>query len=74
MKKLYKHVGEYIIEKRGTLGYTREDLAERANISAKFLYEIETGKKGFSVFVLHKLCAALQISPNDVISEGMHLR
>ena len=32
-------------------GYTREVFAELANISTKFLYEIETGKKDF-----HRLC------------------
>ncbi len=28
--------------------YTREELAEYADISSKFLYEIESGQKGFS--------------------------
>ncbi len=38
-------VGERIRELREIQNYTREVLAEKVEISAKFLYEIETGKK-----------------------------
>ena len=38
------------LEKR----YTREQLAYLADISDKFLYEIESGKKGFSAVTLMK--------------------
>lgn len=41
-------VGERIRELREVQNYTREAFAEKIDISAKFLYEIETGKKGFS--------------------------
>ena len=34
--------GERILMLRSDRGYTREQLAELANISEKFLYEIET--------------------------------
>lgn len=38
-------VGERIRELREVQNYTREAFAEKIDISAKFLYEIETGKK-----------------------------
>lgn len=41
-------VGERIRELREIQNYTREALAEKVDISAKFLYEIEVGKKGNS--------------------------
>ncbi|MCI6430681.1 MAG: helix-turn-helix domain-containing protein [Lachnospiraceae bacterium] len=42
--------------------YTREYLAERAGISPKFLYEIESGKKGCSSYVLYMIAHSLDIS------------
>lgn len=50
MKNTYEkfniQIGKKIMKKRLQRGYTREYLAEMADISAKFLYEIEIGKKG----------------------------
>lgn len=40
------HIGERIREMREMQNYTRELFAEKVDISSKFLYEIETGKKG----------------------------
>lgn len=40
-------VGARIRELREIQNYTREVLAEKVDISAKFLYEIEAGKKVF---------------------------
>ncbi len=52
---------------------TREGLAEKADISAKFLYEIETGKKGFSAEILCRLSQALSVSC-DYIMLGRNVR
>lgn len=57
-----KQIGERIRELREIQQYTREGLAEKIDISAKFLYEIETGKKGFSAETLCKLSQALSVS------------
>ncbi len=48
-------VGARIRELREIQNYTREGLAEKVDISAKFLYEIEMGKKGFSADTLLKI-------------------
>ena len=42
--------------------YTREELAEIAGISPKFLYEIESGRKGFSAETLVKISMSLSVS------------
>ena len=55
-------IGERIRKLRESRHYTREVLAENADISAKFLYEIETGKKGFSAETLCKISRALCVS------------
>lgn len=55
-------IGARIRELREMKHYTRESLAEKVHISAKFLYEIEAGKKGFSAETLCKLAEALSVS------------
>lgn len=57
-----KEIGIRIRELREMQGDTREVLAERANITAKFLYEVEVGNKGFSAEVLCRLAKALSVS------------
>ena len=47
-----KKVGNRIRELREMHNYTREGMAEMVEISPKFSYEIESGKKGFSSDVL----------------------
>ena len=48
-------------------GLTRENLAEMAHITPKFLYEVETGKKGLSVWVLYNLCQALNVNSDYLL-------
>lgn len=55
-------IGARIRELREIQNYTREGLAEKIDISAKFLYEIEMGKKGFSAETLCKLAKVLSVS------------
>lgn len=55
-------IGERIRELRETQNYTREAFAEKVDISAKFLYEIEVGKKGFSADTLCRISQALSVS------------
>jgi len=59
MKKVYYDAGNRIRYLREKQHYTREQLAEMADISPKFLYEIESGQKGFSADTLVRLSEAL---------------
>lgn len=68
MMAVYKEAGERILLMRVMRGYTRESLAELASISPKFLYEIETGKKGFSAIVLYNICKALKVDCDYILS------
>ena len=68
MINIYKNAGERILLTRVMRGYTREALAELAEISPKFLYEIETGKKGFSAQVLHNLCKSLSVNCDYILT------
>lgn len=68
MINIYKEAGERVLLTRIMRGYTREALAELAEISPKFLYEIETGKKGFSALVLYNLCKALHVDSDYILT------
>ena len=54
-KQISKSVGMQILRKRTEKNYTRETLATLADVSPSFLYEIETGRKGFSVSVFYRI-------------------
>ena len=49
-------------------GYTREELAERAEISSKFLYEVEKGRKGLSADTLLKISRTLSCSCDYILT------
>lgn len=64
-------VGKRIRELREKQEMTREELANRVDITAKFLYEVENGKKGMSAGNLYKISVALSTSC-DYILFGVH--
>ena len=51
----YKDMGARIRAQRERLGYTREQLAEKLDVSTKFCSDIELGIKGISIQTLAKL-------------------
>lgn len=62
-----KEVGKRIKGLRLKRKMTREALAEAADISVSFLYEIETGKKSFSAYTLGNLSKALNIETDYIL-------
>lgn len=60
-------VGKRIKYLREANNYTREVFADQIGISSKFLYEIETGKKGFSANTLLKISQALSVSCDYIL-------
>ncbi len=63
----YKDIGERIRELREINRYSRSDLAILANISEKHLYEIESGKKKFSIEVLNGIAKGLSVSCDYIL-------
>ncbi|MDR2869896.1 MAG: helix-turn-helix domain-containing protein [Deferribacteraceae bacterium] len=49
-------VGKRVRRHRESLSLTRDQFAERIEISPQFLAEIENGKKGMSAETLYKIC------------------
>lgn len=68
MKDFEIEVGQRLRALREHRGYSRETLSERANISSKFLYEIEAGKKGMSAYTLYQIANALQVSCDFILT------
>lgn len=68
MNSIYDKAGLRIRELREINRYTREQFAEIADISPKFLYEIETGQKGFSADTLYRISKGLSVSCEYILS------
>ena len=60
-------IGQRIRKQRELLGLTREELAEKLDISTKFCYDIELGAKGMSVETLCKMSAELMLSTDYIL-------
>lgn len=62
-----REMGLRIMKLRMDRGYSRERFAEMVGISASFLYEIETNRKGFSATTLRQFCKAFRISSDYIL-------
>lgn len=60
-------IGKRLRKQREKLNLTREEFAEKANISPQFLAEIENGKKGMSVTTLYKICNNFNLSADYLL-------
>lgn len=60
-------MGSRIRKQRELLGYTREQLAEKLDVSTKFCSDIELGVKGISIQTLSKLCDLLHLSADYIL-------
>ncbi len=62
-----KEIGARIRIRREFLGFTREDLAERADISTQFLADIEVGRKSMTALTIIGLAKSLCISTDYIL-------
>lgn len=60
-------IGQRIRNQRELLGLTREELAEKLDVSTKFCYDIETGAKGMSLATLCNLSKELMLSTDYIL-------
>lgn len=71
MKKInYKEMGARIRAQRQLLGYTREQLAEKLDVSPKFCSDIELGVKGMSLNTLANLSDILCMNVDFILFGG----
>ena len=62
-----REIGERIRQIREEKEMTRDQLAANAEITSKFLYELENGKKGLSANTLLKIANALSCSCDYIL-------
>lgn len=70
--KRAKEIGEQISSIRSSYGISREKLAEKSNISANYLYEIEIGKKVPNVLIFSNICNALDVSMDKILNPNSY--
>lgn len=68
MNNIYVQAGLRIRELREINNMTRETFSEIAEISPKFLYEIETGQKGFSADTLYRIAKGLSVTTEYILT------
>ena len=61
-------VGKRINDIRKCRGYSREKLAEMADISVQFLADIEKGRKSMTVATLRRVAAALNVTTDYIVN------
>ena len=66
-KQLNVEIGGRIRKTREALGYSRETLAEKADLASSFIGTIELGAGSFTAETLIKLCRALGTSADYIL-------
>lgn len=61
-------IGQNLLRYRKAAGLTQEELAEAANLSVRAYADIERGSVSARVDSLLKICDALRITPNDILT------
>lgn len=72
LNNIYENAGLRIRRLREANRYTREAFAEISGISPKFLYEIETGQKGFSADTLYRIAKGLSVTTEYILTGDNH--
>jgi len=62
-------IGNNLYKIRRLRGLTQAEAAERADLSDRAYADIERGSTSMRVDTLLKICAALRITPNDLLVE-----
>ena len=63
-----KVIGNKLYEIRSQKLMSREEVAEKAGVSDRTYADIERGSVNMRVETLLKICAALHIAPNDIMT------
>ncbi|WP_038757481.1 helix-turn-helix domain-containing protein [Burkholderia pseudomallei] len=61
-------LGSRIREKRKALGWTQEELADRAQIDRSYLGGVERGERNVTFTVLSEICAALGCDVGEIVT------
>ena len=62
-------IGNKLYSIRRSKGFTQVEVAEKAELSDRTYADIERGSTNMRVETLIKICGALGITPNDILTE-----
>lgn len=63
-------IGGKLLQIRKNLGLTQSEAAEKAGLSDRTYADIERGTVNMRVETLLKICAAFQITPDEILTEN----
>ena len=66
-------IGKKIYNLRTKKKFSREFLAEKTNLSANYIYEIENGNYMLGCVPIIDICNALEITPTELLSDFITL-
>jgi transcriptional regulator with XRE-family HTH domain len=61
--RLQEHVGRRVAELRAEIGLTQEQLAERAEVTTRYVQSIEGGHENLGLATIAKLATVLKVLP-----------
>lgn len=66
-RQALKAFGKRVRALRKERGWTQEELAERASLHENYISRLETGEQEPGLFVILRLCRALQAAPDALL-------
>lgn len=64
-----RKIGNKILEIRKHIGRTQAEIAEKAGIADRTYADIERGNVNMRIETLLKICEALNVTPDDILTE-----
>ena len=61
-----RELGRFLEHRRGELGLTRRQLADRSGLSYPYVSQLETGDREPALKALHKLAPVLEVRPEEL--------
>lgn len=74
IKVLRKDVGKQIRDLRKSLGLTQEELGEKAELSYKYIGELERGQVNVSLDTLYRIAEALGVTIGELLPKEKVLK
>lgn len=69
---IYRRLGERVRRERERLGWTQEELAERAGLHPAYVGQIERAQKKVSLATVDRLVEALGVSTSSLLDPAQH--
>lgn len=66
-KEALVNFGKKVRQKREALGLSQEELAAKAGVHRTYIGMIERAEKNITLSNIHKIAAALSLSPKDLL-------